>query len=101
MMVLNIPPQPVRWDRFISHDGQINPGDASGDLPPDVQLRKLAESLGRMNLRGAFENMASVDRKTIASLPLVLYGIAGEIAPPRSRLSWWARFRNAVMRRLP
>jgi hypothetical protein len=95
------PPRLVRWDEFVRHDGLPKPFDPPDDPRPEAQLRNIAQSLGAMNARGAFETLAAADRKTVACLPLVLYSIAGEIAPPRPRLSRWARFRNAVMRRLP
>lgn len=95
------PPQLVRWDEFVRHDGLPNPFDPPDDPRPEAQLRNIALSLGAMNARGAFEALADADRKTVACLPLVLYSIAGEIAPPRPRPSRWARFCNAVMRRRP
>lgn len=103
MMATHIPrpPQLMRWDEFVIPNAVSRSSDPPDDPRPEAQLRNIARSLGAMNARGAFETLAPADRKTVACLPLVLYSIAGEIAPPRPRLSRWARFRNAVMRRLP
>lgn len=95
------PPDAAGWHGASFLELHWHAIDAQDDGRPEVQLRNIAQSLGAMNARGAFETLADADRKTVACLPLVLYSIAGEIAPPRPRLSRWARFRNAVMRRLP
>jgi len=68
------------------------------DATPERRIRVIAEQIGAMNAAGELDALPRDTRASLASLPLVLFGIAGELRQAMApRPTRWAQLRQRLI----